>query len=131
MDKEALKLLNESVSFAIVGMSDNPKRYSYKIFFNLLEKGKTVYGVNPIYDEIEGHHVYPTLSSINKPVDVVILLINPAVGITYLHEAFTLGIKTLWLQPGSVSDAIIEKANFLKLNVVRDCVLALYNYEDY
>ncbi len=131
MDKEALQYLNDHQNYAIIGMSDNPKRYSYKIFMKLLEKGKNVYGINPIYDEIEGHHIYNELSDVGKPIDCVILIVNPSIGIDYLHETFTLGIKTLWLQPGSVSEEITEKAKFLRLNVIKDCVLHLYNYENY
>lgn len=131
MDKEALQFLHDHQNYAIIGMSDNPKRYSYKIFFKLLEKGKTVYGINPIYEEIEGHHIYDYLSDVQKPIDAVILVVNPNIGINYLLETFSLGIKTLWLQPGSVSQDIEDKAQFLKLNVIKDCVLALYNYENY
>lgn len=131
MDKEALQFLHDHQNYAIIGMSDNPERYSYKIFFKLLEKGKNVYGINPIYDEIEGHHMYNHLSHVDKPIDVVILVVNPKIGINYLLEAFSLGIKNLWLQPGSISKEIEEGAAFLKLNVIKDCVLLLYNYEDY
>lgn len=131
MNQELLDFLNTHQNYAIIGMSDNPKRYSYKIFHKLHEKGKTVYGVNPVYDEIEGHKIYDHLSDIKKPIDVVVLIVNPQLGIHYLHETFSLGIKHLWIQPGAQSDEIEEKAAFLKLNVIKDCILAIYNYEHY
>ncbi len=131
MNQDSLQFLNTHQTYAIIGMSDNPKRYSYKIFHKLLEKGKTVYGVNPVYDEIEGHKIYDHLSDIDDKIDVVVLIVNPDLGINYLHETFTLGIKNLWLQPGAISDEIMAKAAFLKLNVIKDCVLNVYNYADY
>lgn len=131
MNEAALQFLNEHQTYAIIGLSDNPKRYSNKIYKKLIEKGKTVYGVNPVYDIVEGQTVYDKLSEINDTIDVVILIVNPELGINYLHEAFTLGIKNLWLQPGAISEDIMEKAKFLNLNVIKECVLAVYNYEDY
>ena len=131
MDKAALQHLYDHQNYAIVGMSDNPERYSYKIFYKLLEKNKTVFGINPVYDEVEGHKMYAQLTDIDHPIDTVILLVNPSIGIQYLDDMKKLGIKTLWIQPGAKSQEIMDKAEALELHVIRDCVLALYNYEDY
>jgi predicted CoA-binding protein len=47
---EMLQLRN----WAIIGVTPKKDRYGYKIWRQMKEKGYTVYGVNPNYEEIDG-----------------------------------------------------------------------------
>lgn len=119
-------VLNQYTTWAVVGMNDDPEKFAYKIFFKLLEHGKTVYGVNKKYEQIEGHPIYDDLQSVPQPVDVVVFVVNPTIGLHYLQPVKESGAKYLWLQPGTVSDQLLDEANSLGLDTIQNCVLAAY-----
>lgn len=123
----AYEILDTAQSFAVIGMSDDPEKYAYKIYHKLKEQNKVVYGINPKYESIEGDIIYPSLEAINQPIDVVVFLVNPKIGIHYLETMNDLDIEYVWLQPGSVDDVLLEKATELSLQPVEACVLALYS----
>lgn len=110
--------------WAVVGASDNPEKFGYKIFKKLLEHGYEVYPVNPRLEEIEGITVYHSLSSIQRKIDVVDFVVNPSIGKTILPEVKELGIENVWFQPGARSEEIDQIVSDFKLNMVKDCVLA-------
>jgi uncharacterized protein len=118
-------LLNHQ-NYAVIGISEDPQRYSYKIFKKLQEKGKTVYGVNPRLESFENNPVYASLEAIGSPIDIAVFVVNPKFGIDYLQHVKDLNIKHVWLQPGTIDDALLEKAKALDLQVTQSCVLAQY-----
>ena len=50
--------------YAVVGVSADRKKYGYKIWRSLREKGYTVYPINPRYDDIEGERCYRSLAEV-------------------------------------------------------------------
>ena len=109
--------------WAVVGASDKPEKFGYKICKKLLEHGYEVYPVNPRLDEIEGIRVYPSLTSIPVKIDVVDFVVNPSIGKSILKEVKQLGIENIWLQPGARSEEIKQIASDSNINMVKDCVL--------
>ena len=53
----------------------NEKKYGYKIWKKLLEHNYETYGVNPNYDEIQGHKIYSSLKELPKKVDVIDMVV--------------------------------------------------------
>lgn len=94
--------------YAVVGASNNPEKYGYKVFKDLKEAGYTVYPVNLKENEILGAHVFHSLKEITKNIDVVITIVPPQVTNTVVREVKELGIKTVWMQPGSENQEAIE-----------------------
>ncbi|MEI6673472.1 MAG: CoA-binding protein [bacterium] len=64
--------------------------------------------INPNEEKILGKKCYPTLSEVNKKIDVVIFVTQPKITEKILEEVKILGIKNTWLQPGSQSIKAIE-----------------------
>ena len=122
----AYEILKDNERFAIVGMRPDPDTYAHKIYRLLKEKGKTVYGLNPKYDEIDGDKIYDDLSDLNKEVDVVVFLVNPKIGVHMLEDMQQHQIPYLWMQPGSVDETFKKEASKRNLNVIEACVLAVY-----
>ena len=58
------KILSEYRSVAIVGLSSNPERASYRVASYLAEHGYNIIPVNPNAQKILGKTSYPNLSSI-------------------------------------------------------------------
>ncbi|NLV76240.1 MAG: CoA-binding protein [Tissierellia bacterium] len=112
-------------TWAVVGVTANEKKYGYKIWKKLLEHNYETYGVNPNYDEIQGHKIYSSLKELPKKVDVIDMVVPPKISLTTLDEAKELGIEYIWFQPGTYNDEVIEKAKALEFKILYDdCVLA-------
>jgi hypothetical protein len=104
--------------FAVVGVSENPDKFGQKIFRDLLKAGYKVFGVNPKEGELFGQKIYPTLKDISPKPDLVITVIPPPITEKIVDEAHELGIKTIWMQPGSESEIAVKKAEDYKMNVI-------------
>ncbi len=92
----------------MVGATNKPDRYGYKVFKNLLARGYRVYAVHPTLRSIDGIEVYPSLSELPEKVEAVDVVVNPAVTEKVVEECQKLGIRYVWMQPGAESKAAIE-----------------------
>jgi len=105
-----IKMENKK-SYAIVGASANPEKFGYKVTLSLKEIGFGVVPINPKEKEILGIEVFPTLGAAidaKKEIDCAVFVVPPAVTENVLKEAFNLGIKEAWMQPGSESEEAIK-----------------------
>ena len=73
---------------------------------------------------MDGIKVYDKLADIEESVDVVDMVVNPQIGKHVMKEIKKLGIKNVWLQPGTRSDEIREFAAENDINVVESCIYA-------
>lgn len=124
-DEEVKKLLTESKTIAVVGASPKPWRDSGAIAEFLMNKGYTVYPVNPKYDEIHGVKSYPDLKSIPAKIDLVDIFRNPDEVEPVIEEAIAVGATAVWMQLGVVNDAAARKAESAGLAVVMDRCIAV------
>ena len=114
------RILQESHVIAVVGLSSNEQRPSYRVAQYLLAHGYTIIPVNPGESEILGQKCYASLAEIPQKVDVVDCF-RKAADIPPLAEAaIAIGAKTLWLQLEIVNDAAAQRASAAGLNVVQD-----------
>lgn len=112
--------------YAVVGASRDPSKYGYKIFRDLVAKGYTVWPVNPNAGDIDGHPSFPSLSDLPETPDVVDLVVPPKVTEKVVRECADLGIRRVWMQPGSESDDAIAFCREHNIAVVHDqCVMVL------
>lgn len=108
---------------AVVGVSDDASKYGHKIFRDLLNAGYPVKGVNPKGGFVLGQQLYKSLSEMEKRPDLVITVVPPAATEKIVEECNALGIKQLWLQPGSESDAALEKAKAYGIKTTSACFM--------
>ena len=113
-------VLNEHKTFALVGASANTVRPSYFVLKYLLEKGYTVYPVNPgmAGREILGQAVYASLEDIPGPVDVVDIFRNSEAALGITKEAIAIGAKAVWMQLSVRNDEAAKLAEDAGLKVV-------------
>ena len=114
----------EMKNWAVVGATNKEEKFGYKIVKTLKENNYNVYPVNPSLDEIDGIKVYDKLADIEDKIDVVDMVVNPQVGKHVMKEIKKLGIKNVWLQPGTRSDEIREFAQGNDINIVESCIYA-------
>ena len=111
-------------TWAVIGANNNKEKFGCKIFRFLLEQGDyNVFPVNPGMTEVLGKKCYSTMSDLPEKPDVVNLVVPPRVGEQIIRECAELGIKNVWFQPGTDTEAVVSLACELGLNVVQACVM--------
>ena len=122
------RLLKESKTIAVYGASNKEWRISNNISKFLMEVGYEVIPVNPKYDEVLGVKCYPTLSDIEKQIDIVDVFRRSSELIPVAEEAVKIGAKSLWFQDGVVNETAAEIASSGGLDVIMDrCIFHEYN----
>lgn len=109
--------------WAVVGASDDPARYGYKIWRVLRDREYTAFPVHPRHKEIDGEPVYKSLADLPEVPEVVDMVVNPATGIRVMEDIRDLGIRYVWMQPGTRSDEIRDFARENGIELIEDCVL--------
>jgi len=123
------RLLTESKTIAVYGASNKEWRISNSISKFLMEVGYEVIPVNPKYDEVLGVKCYPTLSDIEKQIDIVDVFRRSSEVVPVAEEAVKIGAKSLWFQDGVVNEAAAELASSGGLDVIMDrCIFHEYNF---
>ena len=123
--QKAYSLYNYFDKWAVIGVTTDTEKFGYKIFKRLISRGKTVYGVSPKYTEVDGIKLYNDISELPNDIQVAVFVVNPAIGISEIDKIREKGIKTIWLQPGTISDELLEKANEFNIETVDKCVLVV------
>lgn len=111
-------------NWAVIGVSNNPEKYGNKVYFQLKRAGYTVFAINPNLDQIDGDPCYSSLRSLPYLPDAISVVVPPKVTEQIIDECAELGIRKIWMQPGSESETAIQKGNELGLELVfNQCVL--------
>ena len=117
------RILRQSKTIAVVGLSANWWRPSYFAAKYLQEHGYRVIPVNPQYQEVLGEKCYASLRDIPEPVDIVDCFRKSEDIPSIADEAIAIHAKVLWMQLGVINHAAAEKARKAGLEVVMDrCV---------
>jgi len=107
---------------AIIGASDDRRKFGNKSVRAHLRAGYDVYPVNINGGTVEGLPVYASVKDVPvEKLDRVSVYLPPRVGLTVLDEIAEKGCKELWLNPGADSEEVVRKARSLGLNVIQSC----------
>ena len=110
---------------AVVGVSQKQEKFGYKIFTSLLDSGYKVEGIHPANGEVKGKKIYRNLKELEAIPDLVITVVSPQVTENIVEQCKELGIKQIWMQPGSESDIAINKAKGYGISVINNaCFVA-------
>lgn len=123
MNKDNLKLiLDEVKSIAIVGVSSNPERDSYKVMKFLQDYGFKVFPVNPklVNSQILDQECYSSLDAIEEKVDMVDVFRAIEHIPSIANEAINIKAKILWTQEGLYSEEAKYLGENAGLKVVMD-----------
>jgi predicted CoA-binding protein len=117
------RILAQSRTIAVVGLSANWYRPSFFAAKYLQEHGYRVIPVNPNYTEVLGERCYPSVAAIPEPVDVVDAFRKADEMPALAREAVAKGARVLWMQLGVRNDVAARIASDAGLDVVMDrCV---------
>ena len=108
----------QAPAYAVVGASEDPRKYGHKVFATYLRHGRTAYPIHPTAASILGHTAYPSLAALPEPVEAVSNITPPAVTERVVEEAIAAGVRRLWMQPGAESPRAVERARSAGLSVI-------------
>lgn len=97
-DREALfRALFEPDSVAVIGASDSPLKWGFRILFNTIEGGYKgrLYGVNPKHDTLMGVPCYPNIAALPEAVELALIVVPPKSVMTCLRECAEKGVKSV------------------------------------
>ncbi len=107
---------------AVLGASSDPSKFGNKSVRAHLKQGYEVFPVNPKGGEIEGLTVYERLSDVPaEKLDRISVYLPPQVLLEVLPEIADKGRNELFLNPGSESDEVLERARALGLEPILAC----------
>ena len=110
--------------WAVVGATDNPDKFGYKIFKLLKKADYTVFPVNPGLESVQGEKCYASLADLPVKPEAVNFVVPPKVGEAIVAECAALGIKNAWFQPGANGDTVVDAAKKQGMNTIHNsCIL--------
>ena len=113
-------LLRDSRTIAVVGLSSNPARPSYRVAAYMQQQGKVIIPVNPHETNVLGEVAYPSLSAVPGSIDLVNVFRRSEEAGAVVDEAIRIKAKGVWLQEGVIDEVAAARARQAGLQVVMD-----------
>ena len=133
---DQIRVLLQSVkTIAVLGLSPNPARPSFRVAQGLQSRGFQIIPVRPLLDEVLGQRAYADLASLPQRPDLVDVFRASEYVAEIVESCIALGIKNLWLQDGVINTAAALRAQTAGITVVmnrciwRDCVQLCDGFE--
>ncbi len=106
---------------AVVGASNDRRKFGNRAVRAYQAKGYTVVPVNPNESEIEGLKTYKSVLDVPGPIDMATVYVQPDIGVQVMEELARKGIKEVWLNPGADEDAVLARARAVGLAPIVAC----------
>ncbi len=114
------RILGYARIIAVVGLSSNASRPSFRVAKYLLDHGFTIIPVNPGETSVLGQTAYPRLADIPVAVDVVDVFRAADAVPEIARDAVKIGARALWIQSGIVSHDGADIAAKAGMDIVMD-----------
>jgi predicted CoA-binding protein len=112
---------------AVVGVSENPDKTGFKIFTDLLRSGFKAAAVGIHGGTVAGKTVYKSLKDLPVKPDMILTVVPPVGTNKAIDDAISLGIKEVWMQPGSQSETAGQKAKVAGMKVTENgCFMLMH-----
>ena len=124
----ALRDLLQSVrTIAVVGLSPQPARPSFRVAQAMQRYGFRIVPVRPLVDEVLGEKAYASLADIPFQVDLVDVFRAAEHVPAIVEQCLALHLPAIWIQEGIVAEAAARQAQAGGMTVVMDrCLLKDY-----
>ena len=112
--------LQNSKTIAVVGLSGDPDRISFRVTRYMQEQGYRIITVNPMVEEVLGEKSYPDLRSVPEPIDMVNIFRRSELVPPVVDQAIEVGVKYIWMQDGVINPESAAKAEAAGIPVIMD-----------
>lgn len=118
---EIRSILSEIKTIAVLGLSPDPSKDSYRVAQYLQSMGYTIIPVYPKEELILGEKVYRSLEEIPFPVDMVNVFRKPDALNAIVDSCMRRGdVKVFWAQIGVVNNEAAKRAKDAGMRVVQN-----------
>ena len=123
-DQAKLRKILEYKSIAVVGFSPREERPSNYVSMYMQKNGYLITPVNPGHQQIGNLKCYPSLESIDHPIDIVNVFRRSEFVYDIVKSSIFINAKAIWMQD-SVYDKRAERLAIEKgiMVVMDDCIL--------
>ncbi len=112
--------LQNSKTIAVVGLSGDPDRISFRVTRYMQEQGYRIIPVNPMIQEVLGEKSYPDLKSVPEPIDMVNIFRRSELVPPVVDQAIEVGVRYIWMQDGVINPESAAKAEAAGIPVIMD-----------
>ncbi|MBN1930887.1 MAG: CoA-binding protein [Desulfobacterales bacterium] len=117
-EKEIREILKNSSTIAVIGLSTQPDKASYRVAKYLKDQGYRIIPIHPNAQEILGEKVSASLDDIKEPVDIVDVFRKSEQILPHAKEAVRLKPKVFWMQLNIENQAAAELLVAAGINVI-------------
>ena len=119
-------LQNKNNLIAIVGASNDPKKYGNKILLDLVSKGYSVAPINNKEKMISSNKSYMNVLDLEVTPSIINFVVPPNVGFEITKELVGNKYDNFWYQPGAESQKISTYLNENNKNFIDDkCIMVV------
>ncbi|GAA1400551.1 CoA-binding protein [Oerskovia paurometabola] len=119
-DATIRKVLADTETWAVVGLSNNSARAAYGVAQLLQRQGKRIVPVHPAAETVHGEQGYASLADIPFPVDVVDVFVRSDLAGDVADQAVQVGAQAVWFQLGVVDEDAFDRVREAGLDMVMD-----------
>jgi len=118
------KMLRESKTIAVVGLSSDASRASNSVSRYMQSHGYRIIPVNPNEVSVLGEKAYARLEDVPEKIDLVDIFRRSDEAGNHVDEAIRIGARGVWLQEGVIDVPAAQRALDAGIAVVMDrCIL--------
>lgn len=122
-------MLDDLETWAVVGLSGDPRRTAYSIAELLQQRGKRIVPIHPQFadqaGEVLGQPGYATLADVPFAIDVVDVFRRSQAAGQFADEAVEIGAKAVWFQLGVVDAEAFARTTDAGVPMVMDTCPAI------
>jgi len=118
--QKILELLQKNKTIAVVGLSDNPDRASYRVAQYLKNHGYRIIPVNPQLKTCLGETAYPDLLSIPDKVDIVNVFRRSEDVPPIIDDALKIKPNAVWLQLDIINHEAAAMCECAGISIIMD-----------
>jgi uncharacterized protein len=121
----------QSKVVAVIGASNNRRKFGNRAVRAYLDQGYTVVPINPHEREVEGLKAYASVLDVPGPIDMASFYVPPDVGEEIIGDVARKQIAEVWLNPGAESDELIARARALSIKPIVACSIVAIGRNPY
>jgi predicted CoA-binding protein len=116
----AAAILRRYRRVAVVGISADPGRASFRVASYLRAAGFEIAPVNPLIEQWCDLHCFPSLRAAPPPIEIVDVFRRSELVDPVVDDAIAAGARAVWMQDGVINEVAAAKARAAGLLVVMD-----------
>lgn len=127
-DEQIKEILENAKTIAVVGLSNNPERTSYRVAKKMQDHGYKIIPVNPMVSEVLGEKAVASLADLKEPVDIINVFRRTEQIPQVAEEAVKYGQANIfWMQLGLINEEAAALCKEHGMTVIMDnCIKVAY-----